>query len=177
MYTAATLLAAVSATGITYTSPSQIPEGFTWSESLNKFIVGSASRGDISTVDKNGVFATIIPNIVPNLATLGVKTDASGNIYVCISDLSKFSGAGIDAGAISYVAKYTSGYVQTYLAKLPNTTSTANFCNDLKILANGTVLATDSAANTVFSVSTAGVVTSFKKLVGIIAANNRRKFY
>lgn len=167
MLAAAALLTTtvVSAAGITYTSPAQIPSALVWSNTLNKFIVGSTTRGDISTVDNDGVFKTIIPNIVPSLGTFGVNTDAAGNIYACISDLSKFTATGISAGAVSYVTKYTPALNQTYLTKLPNNTS---WCNDLKVLSTGAVVISDTGASAVIYISATGVVTSVKQVTGTI---------
>jgi hypothetical protein len=149
----------ISAAGITYTSPLQTPEGITYSESLKVFLVGSLTRGDISTIDTNGKVTIIIPTIVPGYGTLGVKTDSAGNIFVVISDNSKFTSSGITAGAVAYVAKYTKEYKQVYLSKVP--ARTANFLNDLKVMASGEVLVTDSASSTVFKVSVTGECSTF----------------
>jgi hypothetical protein len=120
------------------------------------FLVSSVFRGDISTVDPNGKVTVVIPPILAGYATLGVKTDSDGNIYVAISDPTKFTSAGIAAGGLSYVAKYNKEYKQVYITQLPVRTS--NFANDLKVLATGEVLVTDSASNTVFKLSAVGGV-------------------
>jgi hypothetical protein len=155
-----------SAGGITYISPGQTPEGITYSESLKMFLVGSGIRGDVSTVDINGKVTVIIPPIVPGYGTLGVKTDSEGNIFVAISDIRKFTSSGVTAGAISYVAKYTKDFKQAYLAQLPP--MKANFANDLKIMASGEVLVTDSASNTVFKMSSSGSFSSFATITGAL---------
>ena len=161
LLTSLVLSQALPTVSIKYRAPALIPESFAFSPSQSLFYVGSASMGTISTVSYDGTIKTVIPPVTggntiagpftaptTGIGSLGVKIDKDGNIYYCLSEVSKLSfTTGIAEGAVSYVAKFDKNFNRIYLSQLP--VQKANFCNDLAIQGDN-VWITDTASNYLF---------------------------
>ena len=153
---------------ISFSAPGQAPEGFTYSKSLGKFLVGSVYKGDIKAIALDGSVTTLIPNPWKQetsnrtFGTFGVKTDNQGNIYACFSEFSKLaiSSQGmpsINPDARSHVAVFDKSGNIKFSQPLPQNPSIANgsvFCNDLAIDSkDGSIYAADSATNYIWKVT------------------------
>ncbi|KAJ3308782.1 hypothetical protein HDV04_000806 [Boothiomyces sp. JEL0838] len=155
-------------TGITFNSTGLAPESFAYNPLFHNFILGSVTEGSLTAVDFDGEARTILPRIKEGYGTSGVKIGYNGNIYTCLVDFSKISLATgepvISDGAQSFIAAYDAFLQPLYVSKLPQ--KRANFCNDIKVHFDGSLLVTDSASQTVYSVSPKGVVSEFATIPG-----------
>ncbi len=133
---------------VTFESPNLLPEGLEYDEERGLFVVGSASRGTIHTVDDAGNVAVLIAD--PGLATtLGIHIDRNeGLLYA--------AGIGDNGGAGLGVYELATGEVVRVVDLSAVNPAPVQLANDVAVDGDGNAYVTDTQGNGIYDVSPGG---------------------
>jgi sugar lactone lactonase YvrE len=131
-----------------------IPEGIEFDQANGRLLTGSLAEGSIFEVHNDGTLTTVVtdPELV---SSVGIEVDEPRNrLLVANSDSAVFQGQGNGQAKLG-VYNLTTGQRLAMVdlgATLNAGADAAFFCNDVTVADDGTIYATDTRQNVVYSV-------------------------